>query len=229
MRREEGEKQEQILAAVEEQWKQERQELFKKAHENQLRAIARQNSILEKRLRDEFANTLTHTQEQHSEQLKKALEKAWEEAEKAKNRAVLEARQEEQTLAKEEAMAVAERVAMERKAAEMQAEKLKKQALVNQRQHMEEVQQKAVEKQQQELERQFEARLSEVCIQYEAKLNDLQHRLDEQLVKCQCLEEELQSMTDLKTEWEQKHANVKQEFSDFIDQFPGFRGEFLLK
>ena len=61
MRREEGEKQEQILAAAEEQWKQERQELFKKAHENQLRAIARQNSILEKRLRDEFANTLTHT------------------------------------------------------------------------------------------------------------------------------------------------------------------------
>lgn len=229
MRREEGEKQEQILAAAEEQWKQERQELFKKAHENQLRAIARQNSILEKRLRDEFANTLTHTQGQHSEQLKKALEKAWEEAEKAKNRAVLEARQEEQTLAKEEAMAVAERVAMERKAAEMQAEKLKKQVLVNQRQHMEEVQQKALEKQRQELERQFEARLSEVCNQYEAKLNDLQHRLDEQLVRCQCLEEELQAMTDLKTEWEQKHASVKQEFSDFIDQFPGFRGEFLLK
>ena len=203
--------------------------LFKKAHENQLRAIARQNSILEKRLRDEFANTLAHTQKQHSEQLKKALEKAWEEAEKVKNKTVLEARREEQTLAREEAMAVAERVAMERKAAEMLGEKQKEQALLNQKLHMEEVQQRVMEKQQQELERQFEERLSEVRIQYEAKLNDLQHRLDEQLVKCQCLEEELQAMMDLKTEWQQKHANMKQEFSDFIDQFPGFRGEFLLK
>ena len=229
MRREESERREQALAASEEMWKQERQELFKKAHENQLRAIARQNSILEKRLRDEFANTLAHTREQHSEQLKKALEEAWEEAEKVKDKSVLEARREEQTLAREEAMAVAERVAMERKAAEILGEKQREQALLNQKLHMEEVQQRAMEKQQQELERQFEERLSEVSIQYEAKMNDLQHRLDEQLVKCQCLEEELQAMTDLKTEWEQKHANMKQEFSDFIDQFPGFRGEFLLK
>ena len=67
-----------------------------------------------------------------------------------------------------------------------------------------------------------------MCAQYQAKLDELQSRYDDQLAKCQSLEGELQAMADLKAEWEQKHSNVKQEFSDFIDQFPGFRGEFLL-
>ena len=73
------------------------------------------------------------------------------------------------------------------------------------------------------IERQFEGRLSEVCTQYQAKLDELQSGYGNQLAKG-----ELQAMADLKAEWEQKHADVKQEFSDFIDQFPGFRGEFLL-
>ena len=228
VRREEAERLEKTLAATEEEWKQEKKQLFKEAHQNQLKAIARQNAILEEKLRGEFANTLAHAQEEHRQQVKKAIKETWEEAEGVKDMAVLEVRADEQALARDEARKVAEQVAKEKKAAEVLASQKETRALDDQRRHMEVVHQQALEEQRQELERQFEGRLSDVRTQYQAKLDELQSRYEDQLANCQCLEGELQAMTDLKSEWEQKHANVKQEFSDFIDQFPGFRSEFLL-
>ena len=62
VRREEEERRQQALAAARKEWQLERQQLFKEAHESQLRAIARQNRILEKKLRQEFADTIVQMQ-----------------------------------------------------------------------------------------------------------------------------------------------------------------------
>ena len=62
VRREEEERRQQALAAARKEWQLERQQLFKEAHESQLRAIARQNSILEEKRRQEFADATVQMQ-----------------------------------------------------------------------------------------------------------------------------------------------------------------------
>lgn len=62
VRREEEERRQQTLVAARKEWQLERQELFREAHESQLRAIARQNGILEKKLRQEFTDTVAQMQ-----------------------------------------------------------------------------------------------------------------------------------------------------------------------
>ena len=98
--------------------------------------------------------------------------------------AVLEARADEQALAKDEARRVAEQVAIEKKAAELQASQQQERALDDQRRHMKEVQQQALEEQWKDLDKQFEGRLSVVCTQYQAKLDELQSGYDDQRAKC---------------------------------------------
>ena len=66
--------------------------------------------------------------------------------------AVLEARADEQALAKDEARRVAEQVAIEKKAAEVLASQQQERALDDQRRCMEEVQQLALEEQWKKLE-----------------------------------------------------------------------------
>lgn len=168
-------------------------------------------------------------QEANRQHLQKTLDETWEEAEELRQKAIAETRQEEQAQAEEEARRVAERVAREKTLAAELATRERAQALEDQRQHLEKVREQALDEQRQELEGQFERRMEEVAAHYEAKLAGLQERLDGEVAECQRLEGELRDMTQSRDEWEQKHANLKEEFSDFIDQFPGFRGDFLLK
>ena len=161
--------------------------------------------------------------------LQKTIDETWEEAEELRQKAIYETRQEEQAQAEEEARRVAERVAGEKALAAELAARERAQVLEEQRQHLEDVREQALEDQRTELEEEFERRLGEVCAHCDAKLAELQERLDGEVARGQRLEGELQDMTQCRDEWEQKHANLKEEFSDFIDRLPGFKGDFLLK
>lgn len=229
VRREETAERERALAAARDEWKKERQELFKEAHQSQLRAIAKHSAILEEKLRNEFAETLMRAQDENRQHLQAMVEATWREAEELKQKAVAEARKEERALAREEAERVAERVVQEKRAAAELAAKEKAHALEELRRHLGNVQESALQDQCRKLERTFEQKLSEESAQYEVKLAELQKQHEEQVAVCQRLEGELEGMTDLKDEWARKHRDLKAAFSDFIDQFPGFRGEFLLK
>ena len=124
---------------------------------------------------------------------------------------------------------MAKRVAGEKALAAELAARERAQALGDQREHLGTVQEQALDEQRQEMEGQFERRMEEVGAHYEGELAALRERLDGEVASCQRLEGELRDVTQSRDEWEQKHAKLKEEFSDFIDQLPGFRGDFLLK
>ena len=229
IRREESHKQEEQLTQARDEWKKERQQLFQEAHHNQLRAIARQTTILENTLRKEFADTQMKIEEEHRAQIDMIVQRTWVEAGVIKEKAIDDTRLEEQERASKEARKVARIVDEEKVLAAEMAACDKAHALDEQRQQMEKLRIKALDDQCRQLETEFEARLNEVCRINTDKLAKCEQRYSEQKSTAERLEKELIEMKELKEDWKEKYQNLKVEFSDFIDQFPGFKGEFLLK
>lgn len=229
VRREEKSKSEKQLSSAKEDWKKERQKLFQEAHQTQLRAIARQSSLLEEKLRKEFAGTLQQITRDHSQELEKMIEKTWEEADLVTLEAVDKVRLEEQASAREEALTVAARVAEEKKCDSELAEETRMESLAKQKEQLDMECTQALARQNEDLELEFKDRMSNICEEYDTRLEELQKKYDEQLALSQQLQADLKAMTDLKVNWESKYTTMRAEFSDFIDQFPGFRGEFILK
>ena len=228
VRREETCKREHQLEVARSEWKKERQQLFQEAHQSQLRAIARQNALLEQKLRKEFAETMVVVQSQHREHIEEVKRKTWAEADVVKEKAIEQTRMKEREKAREEARMVAKRVAEEkRKEAELAAAE-QTQALQDQREYLEQLHREALDEQARQLQAGFQNETDQVVDNYEAKLSELQCRLEQQMVVNQTLERDLEHTTSLKNEWKGKYEALKQEFSNFIDQFPGFRGEFVL-
>lgn len=228
-RREETQKWEQLLSAAREEWKQERQQLFHDAHQGQMRAIAKQNAVLEEKLRKEFAETCVRLDASHEQQLQKSIRLAWEEADKLRQDAVDEARQQEQAVARKSAEETAQRVTKEKNQAKELAERGKLQAVNDERMQLGEKHKNVMCDMKLELEQQFETRMNQMRSEYEAKLSYLQAIIDEQSAIRTKLELGLAAMKELQSETEIKYETMKTEFSNFIDQVPGFKGEFILK
>ena len=227
--REQTQKWEEELERAREAWKTEKQQLFQEAHQNQLRAIARQTGILEDKLREEFQDRLTRIEEEHQDYMELTVQNTWEKAWGIREKAVADTRLEEQQLAAEEAMAVAKRVAQEKAEEKEQAEKEKINALESHTRYMEELQKKALREQQRELEDLHATKTKGITDTYEMRIAELSDQLSEEAADNQQLRTDLQEMTESRDNWEMQYRNLKMEFADFIDQFPGFRSEFILK
>ena len=217
------------LSKAREAWKIEKQQLFQEAHQNQLRAIARQTGLLEDRLRKEFQDRLTRIDEEHQEYVELKVHDTWEKARVIREKAIANARLEEQHFAAKEAMKTAERVAQEKKEEKDQAEREKARALEDHTRYMEELQRKALHQQQKELDEHSAAKMKDLTVKYETRVSELRQQLSEETGDNQQLRTDLQEMTESRDSWELQYRNLKMEFADFIDQFPGFRAEFILK
>lgn len=228
VRREETSRREHELTMAKREWKNERQQLFQEAHQSQLRAIARQNAILEQKLRKEFAEMLIEVQGQHREHVEEVISQTWAEAEIVKQNAIDDTRKEEREIARQEAEKVAECVAKEKSVEAELAAKERAQALEEQRICLGQLHSESLSKQKRQIEAEFDKKLGKICDDYEVRLSEIQSKLEGQIAVSHALDRDLEDMTSLKNDWEEKYMALKQEFSNFIDQFPGFRGEFLL-
>ena len=157
------------------------------------------------------------------------MQEKWEEAERIRKKAVADARMEEQHLAKEEALSVARRVTKEKRKAEEQAKNDKERAVEDCIKYMDKLHKEALEEHQKLLEVQFATKLKEVNDEHNTLLTNLKLQLSKQAAENNQLRSELEEMTESRDSWELKYKNIKMEFSDFINQFPGFRDEFILK
>lgn len=229
IRREEGAKANKKLSEAKSVWLEERKTLFQDAHQSQLRAIARQSSILETQLRKEFADTLEHLAQEHEETLAREIEKTWTEAEAIKRDTVEGAKQVERAIARANAREQAEKFAETIRQNNQRAEKDKQNALSEQMEILKLEECRALKRQRAELEGEFEKKLSSVCEESRCKLEEVGRELTEQQRIVEELEIKLTTMTQLKDNWETKYDNIRTEFSHFIDLVPGFRGEFVLK
>ena len=140
-----------------------------------------------------------------------------------------EARREGRARAREEAEREAARVAIQRRDDVEEAERDKEAALEEQRERLGEVKRRALSDHENSLREEFRTKLAEVCESYDVRLGEVEAECDKRQARIREVEGELVGMRTLRDEWESKCESTKKEFSDFIDQFPGFRGEFLLK
>lgn len=227
--REESQRREEALSSARDEWQEEKQQLFQEAHRNQLGAITRQTAILEKKLRVEFQNHLAQLQLDSREHLQRTVHSTWIEAEAKKNEAVANTRIEEHHLAGKEAERVANIVGREKRELRQRAEEEKIKALDGHTKLMEGVCRQALAKQQQELEQVHDSAAIAMSETYESRLAELALQLGMQAAEMEKLRTDLEEMKDSRDRWESKHRNLKMEFADFIEQFPGFRAEFILK
>ena len=229
VRREESQRREEQLSRAEEEWKREKQQFFQEAHQGQLRAIARQTAILEEQLKKEFRAHLDELEAKHAAHLEKTVQKTWDEAELVKEEAVAKTRLEEQHLAEEEARRVANRLAQEKQRDKEEAEHTMAQALDQRTQYMQQICQQSLAEQKRELAEQHGKEMAIKSGEYEARIARLELQLSDKVAENNQLTTDLHEMTESRDSWELRYQNLKIEFSDFIDQFPGFRAEFLLK
>lgn len=227
--REESQRREEELARLREEWKVEKQQLFLEAHQNQLRAIARHTIILENKLKEEFQEKLAQIKRENIEHLERTVNSLWEEAEAKQNVEVAFARGEERQLAEEESRLMANMVAEEENDQYQKAEEEKARALEENTKLMEGICQQALVEQHRDLDEQHRAQSQEMSEEYESRLAELNQQLSEEAATNERLMTDLREMRESRDDWELQYRNLKMEFTDFIDQFPGFSAEFILK
>ena len=228
IRREERARLEQQLATARAEWSMERTHLLEEANSQQQLAVTREKSLLETRLRDEFTCALERLMKSHEEEMTHTIEETWREANEVKEQAVAMARHEEKQLATNEARRVAEQVARDKQTAAMEADQTKKQALQDQEKHLHDWYEEEQDKLRNKLERVFEDKMDSTSKEHRNKMAMVQQMLQEERARSQLLVEELRAMTAQRNNWEQQHRELKNEFARFIDQFPGFKAEFIL-
>ena len=164
----------------------------------------------------------------HKEDVKQAVRETWREANEVKEQAVAMARREEKRLSLSEASKVVEQVARDRKTAAMKAEQTKKQALIDQEEQLLRWHEEEQDKLRNKMENAFEDKMNSTIKDHRNQLATVQQMLQEERARAEVLTEELRAMTAQRDTWAQQHRDLRDEFASFIDQFPGFKAEFIL-
>jgi len=203
--------------------------LLEEATKERLLAIVEANAVLTAELKQQEELHIKLVREAEDKRLQQALKDASIEATKRQEEAVALARAEEQEIARKEAERVA-RITEERKIeASLQAEEEQRKALENQEQQLSEKYAAEMKAKEQEMQQTHADKTSKLRQEYDTLLSQMNSKLQKEQDINGHLTADLQQMTLEKEDWENKYQNLKVEFSHFIDQFPGFRGEFVLK
>lgn len=229
VRREEKAKRDEEFAKATEEWTQEKECLIRQAAEDEKQAIEKAKESQEKTLRAEFEMFLATVRQQHDEDSRRRVEETWKRAEQMREAAVVTTREEERLEAERKARIVADTVRQQREDLIARTEKEKKQALAQQERELDYKYQQEMDTLTSELQEGFDKKLANVCEQYDSEIIATQILLNDKCSENVQLNKELNDMTCQKDDWMTKYDNLRQEYSAFIDQFPGFRGEFLLK
>ena len=203
--------------------------LLEEATKERLLAIVEANAVLTAELKQQEELNIKLVRGAEDKRLQQALKDASIEASKRQDEAVALARAEEQESARKEAERVAQITEDRRIEASLQAEEEQRKALENQEQQLSEKHVAEMKAKEQELQQTHANEMDKLKQDYDTLLSQLNSKLQEEQGINSRLTADLQQMTLEKEDWEKKYQNLKVEFSHFIDQFPGFRGEFILK
>ncbi|XP_065902165.1 uncharacterized protein C6orf163-like [Dysidea avara] len=229
IRREEESKRLEALSKAADEAQRQKELLLEEATKERLLAIVEANAVLTAELKQQEELNIKLVRGAEDKRLQQALKDASIEASKRQDEAVALARAEEQESARKEAERVAQITEDRRIEASLQAEEEQRKALENQEQQLSEKHVAEMKAKEQELQQTHANEMDKLKQDYDTLLSQLNSKLQEEQGINSRLTADLQQMTLEKEDWEKKYQNLKVEFSHFIDQFPGFRGEFILK
>ena len=207
----------------------EKELLLEEARKERLVAIAEANANLTTELKRQEEINIKSVREAEEKRLQKALKDAANVALQRQTEAVATARKEEQEIARKKAERVAQITEERRVEASLQAEEEQRKALENQELLLNKKNTAAMEAKEKELQEAHKNEIDKLKQHYDLLLSQMSTKLQEEQSSNHQLTTDLEEMTKQKEEWEEKYQTLKLEFSRFIDQFPGFRGEFILK
>ena len=207
----------------------EKELLLDEARKERLIAIAEANTKLTAELKQQEELHVKSVREAEEKRLQKALKDAAYVATQRQNESVATARKEEKEIAKRAAERVAQITEERRVETALQAEEEQRQALRSQEFLLSQKHAAAMEAKQTELEEIHRNEIDKLKQHYDMLLSQMSDKLQDEQSSNHQLTVDLEDMTKQKEKWEEKYQSLKLEFSHFIDQFPGFRGEFILK
>ena len=207
----------------------EKELLLEEARKERLIAIAEANATLTIELKRQEEINIKNVREAEEKRLQKALKDAANVASQRQTEAVARARKKEQESARKEAERIAQITEERRLEAALQAEEEQRKALENQESLLNQKHTAAMETKESELQEMHRNEIDRLKQHYDLLLSQTSEKLQNAQSSNHHLTADLQEMTKQKVEWEENYQSMKVEFSRFIDQFPGFRGEFILK
>ena len=229
MRREEQQICQERLQNAHDQWFKEKKRMEEEAEIRMNLEIDRKCMECEQSLRKEFDDTKRMLQEDSGRKLKEELVKAWKTAEEEKEKAIEKTREGEIRKAKAAAIKVNQQVEEQRRQDSLRAKEDTRIALREQEEELEIKSRAEMERLKTELMGQHELEVMKILEEHQMVQATAQQVYYDKVLENTKLRQELHDMINDRDHWKEKHDDLKQEFSNFIDQFPGFRGEFLLK
>ena len=229
VRREERQKYENLLDAMVAEAQAEREHLLQEAAREKQETILYETASLENRLKLKYNSDLANLQHENELNLQATIKSTWEQADKVKQKAIQRAREEEQLMAAEAAERATQEALLEKERALAEAEKEKEEALHEQKEHLQEQHASELQQLEKELSDLYNTKLDRVCATYDSDLLASSLLLKEKEEELKKLKYKLEEMKEQRQMWELKYDNLKVEFSDFIDQVPGFKADFVLK
>ncbi len=217
------------LEEAKERWLLEQKKLLKEAKAHELKEIAKEKELQKQQLQNEFAAKMKDSEDMHQIKLQERLSEARKIAEEEKNEAIEQTRREESELAEGLAVQIKheledikqEELLRQREEARKELEDHKEQL---NKQHMREKDQL-----ERTLNKECEERLSALIKDHERVVMASQQVFYDLVLENSRTVDTLRDTMDNRDYWKNKYESLKLEFSDFIDQFPGFKGDFLIK
>ena len=211
------------------EWLIEKDKILEERKKHEIQEVAKQTEILREKLTMEFEAAKIKMEVLNQENIKERLEKARISAEKDRKQAVSEAREEEKKIA--ETLSIEMQMQFEEeKKQELQEQHEKTQNLLHeQAQRMNNQCKKEKNLLVQKLNKEHSENMCALKRDHESELQASQQVYYDLVLENKKIMEDLRETIDDRDYWKKKYEDLKLEFSDFVDQFPGFKGEFLIK
>lgn len=207
----------------------EKEKILKECKQHNEREIASQKELLKEQMEKEFEGVKQKMKRAHLKQLEKELHEAKLAAEQDKKAAIEKTREEEQKFSSELAAQMMTDFAEEKQRARIKHDQETEMLLKENTTKMQK--QNSVEQTllRHKLTKQYEDKIRAKNREHDIELTASQQVYYDLLMEHNAIKEELRKMRDDRDYWKKAYDDKKIEFSHFVDQFPGFKGDFLIK
>ena len=217
------------LEEARERWLLEQEKLLKEARTHESREIAKEKELQKQQLQKEFAVRLEESEAVHQIKLQERLLEARKIAEREKNEAIEQTRREEREIAEALAVQIKHELDDIKEVELLQQREEARKELEEQMEQLNKQHTREKDQLERTLNKECEERLSTMSKDHERIVLASQQVYYDLVLENNRTIDTLRDTMDSRDYWKTKYENLKLEFSDFIDQFPGFKGDFLIK
>ena len=229
VRREEQLAYEERLHQAKNEWFKEREIILEDRKTHELQEIAKEKNLLTETLLLQFEKNKHEIEDVNQKRLDGILEETWKKAQEIRDESEKKAREEEKKIAAEIVAETFQQVILEREQERLKQQELLKLTLLEQKETLIDQCSKEKEKLEKQLNKEHDNIVKEILANHENETIASQQVYYDLVLENNDIKEQLRIMMNERDYWKKHYEDTKEEFSDFIDHIPGFKGDFLIK